>query len=106
LCNNTASTTIYVRDDVVGLEEPETIKMSIYPNPGDEVLNIEFENNYTGKVETKLYSIVGQKVKESVTQKTERLFISQMSTSNLKPGLYLVSIKMNGSLFIQKWSKN
>src|SRR6478609_2384420 len=60
LCNKSAATTIYVRENVTGLEAvPLASGVTIFPNPGSNKLNVTIENNVQGQVTIQVLSILG-----------------------------------------------
>ena len=107
LCNNTAYTTIYIRDDVVGVEEnPLSEGTHVYPNPGASSLNVSVENNYRGDVLIKLHSAMGiDAIAPVLKTKGEDKFSTQIETSALKSGVYMVIVKMGKTVTIKKWAK-
>jgi len=107
LCNKSAATTIYVRENVTGLEAvPLASGVTIFPNPGSNKLNVTIENNVQGQVTIQVLSILGGDAIHPVAiQKTEASVTKTIDTTDLRPGLYLVSIKQNGRSVVKKWVK-
>jgi PKD repeat protein len=108
LCNTVANTTIYVRNDVTGIENQISANsVSLYPNPGQGSLNISIENNFVGRVDIHILSIIGSTVSESVSLKKENKKLTHiLNTSNLQPGIYLVEVKLGERNIIKKWLKH
>lgn len=108
LCNEAASTTIYVYDNVVGVED-ENFKegISLYPNPGTGKLNLVLENSYAGKVSIQLFSITGSSVitPVSVWKYNNKLDVEVDNTYHLQAGIYLVKIKLGEKIVTKKWLK-
>lgn len=105
LCNETASTTIYIRDNVVGVEgnfmESE---IDVFPNPGTGSFSVEFENNYLGEVEIKLYNLVGQQAMKPFTGlKSENRFSATVEVPQIKSGMYLIKISLGNNTSVKKW---
>ena len=107
LCNETASTTIYIRDEVVGVEDNLTENpVNVFPNPGTGSLTVEFENNYAGEVEIKLHNLVGQVAMKPLTSlKSENKFTVTVDTPLLNSGMYLITVNQSGKQMIVKWFK-
>jgi PKD repeat protein len=108
LCDNTATTTIFVRQEgVVGTEPDRTFtSLSIYPNPGGNKLQIYFENSYRGQVEMQLTSILGNKVyAQRTAEKNSDAFDHSISTEVLPQGLYVMQIKLGKKTINRKWVK-
>ncbi len=107
LCNTTASTTIYIRDVIVGIESPTSpAGISLYPNPGSSMLSVTIENDYIGDVRVGLQSSLGLSVTDAVlVKKVEKTAQATFETKSLQPGVYLVVISMGKSKAIKKWIK-
>jgi PKD repeat protein len=108
LCNETATTTIYVYENIVGVEE-EIFKegVGLYPNPGTGKLNVVLENSYRGKVSIQLLSITGSSVitPVSVWKYSNKLDVEVDNTLPLQAGAYLVKIKIGEKIVTKKWLK-
>lgn len=78
----------------VGIEE-NTYKFSIYPNPSQEILNIN--SNSTEQFNVLIYDVTGRIVSESKFPETETLDVSILSK-----GVYLIAFSKNGSIVSQQ----
>lgn len=109
LCYDSAYTTIYVRTDVTGTEDPiaELGKgLSVYPNPGDDVIRVRIENGYMGPVRISLRTVMGKEIDVPRTVlKDEAAYEIAMAVPGIEPGLYVVVVEMGGHHFIRKWIK-
>lgn len=106
LCNATATTTIYVREDVVATEQlPDLPGLTIYPNPGADQLLISLEGSYRGDLTIRVESIMGQEIENIVAKKTAPLFEKSLKVAALNPGLYIVRVAIKGSSRSVKWMK-
>ncbi len=105
LCNKVVNTTIYVREDVTGINDPFIANsVSLYPNPGQGSLNISIENNFIGDIDLQIFSVVGNDISQSITLKKEsKKLIHTMNTSYLQPGVYLIEINLGGRRVTKKW---
>ncbi|MEM9819944.1 MAG: reprolysin-like metallopeptidase [Bacteroidota bacterium] len=65
----------------------------IYPNPTDDLLNVEFQRAFDSAVSLGLYNIHGQKIMEQKLDRSPANTIVQVNTSNLTNGLYLLQIE-------------
>ncbi|MEO8472328.1 MAG: M43 family zinc metalloprotease [Chryseolinea sp.] len=110
LCNTTASTTIYIRQEgITGAEEPEIEKgILVYPNPGAGLPNLIVDNDYMGEVEVEMHNSLGL----SVTPVARYVKESRMLTvtlpgesSAIRSGVYLVSVKLGKDCVVKKWIK-
>ncbi len=108
LCNKIVNTTIYVREDVTGIEENAIANsVSLHPNPGQGNLNITIENNFHGNVSLSLISIVGNEVSKTITiNKAEEKLTYTVDTASLQAGIYFVKVKLAGQTIVKKWFKN
>ncbi len=107
LCNKVATTTIYVRENVTGVDDHLLANsVMLYPNPGQEMLNIEVENTFRGEVSFQIRSVVGNEISSSVVLKKESDNLTHsFNTTTLQPGIYFVQINMDGRSVIKKWIK-
>jgi len=71
------------------------LKVAMYPNPVNDVLNIEIENEIKS---VEIYNIQGQKVLQSTYK--------QIETNSLNSGIYMVRVEdVNGAVATQKLMK-
>ncbi len=107
LCEATATTTIYIRSDVVGVEnDPSSTGVSLIPNPGTSSLNVGIDNDYRGDVVVNMNSSLGMEAAVPVRAvKTEKSIKVPIETSHLRPGIYVVVVKMGKTLTYRKWLK-
>jgi hypothetical protein len=78
----------------IGKLNHDEISISCYPNPVYDNLFFEFNLEPNSKGEITIYDLTGRKVKqESITSSENN---SQMSISDLNPGIYLWTIEVNG----------
>ena len=93
-----ATTSILLKQDKSKPNQQE-IKLSVYPNPAKDIVNIEFVTTTTAKYAIELFDIVGKKLME---KQLGNLNIGnqqiQLSTNqlNLPSGSYLISLTQNG----------
>lgn len=83
---------------VIGIEEVESTigGFSIYPNPVDEELNIEFSVTATEKAEITISDITGKITQTSIVLANEGNNLVFMNTSDLSAGVYFVKINAGG----------
>lgn len=87
---------IYKNDQLVSLEEPQTIHFEIYPNPASEVVSIKLTES--GTASYNIYTILGQKVMEGVLNDEGE---SRISVGELKSGVYVIEM-VQGKLRVKK----
>ncbi len=75
----------------------------LYPNPVDEVLNIQFLE--TDKMlDISILSVDGRLVEQSTTN-TSNNTLSAFDVSGLSPGTYFIQVKTEDSVITEKWVK-
>lgn len=105
LCNNTASTTIFVSGDVVGVkDESVDTQVSFYPNPG-KTLAVRIQNTKTGSITIRLLSTTGNTFHSSIIQKSTNELEHTLDVSGIPTGMYILSIEQGGTKFYRKWIK-
>ena len=75
----------------------------VYPNPVQDVLNLEINASMASEMNVSIYNIMGQKVMESNTNVTTGINGRQVNVSNLNAGIYFVTVKANGFENTQKF---
>jgi hypothetical protein len=74
-----------------------TAVLSMYPNPANELFNIVYApSNYDASNRIEVYSVTGQLVKSEKLEATPGLKETPLNISDLKCGLYLVRISIDG----------
>ena len=68
----------------------------IYPNPVQDVLNIEVNASQSSALNISVYNIMGQKVMEKDVTINTGINVPTLNTSNLTSGIYFVTVKANG----------
>ncbi len=107
LCNNSAETTIYVREgEITGIEDQFTMNVTLFPNPGNNSLNVAFANAYRGPVHIELRSLLNQPIHSIEASKTTERFDTKIDASALPAGVYITSVKIGAKTVYGKWVKN
>jgi len=88
----------YSEDCALGIEDFQDSSVIIFPNPATHILNIDLQNNAVLKA-IRVYDALGQLVI------SEEANTSRLDVSTLSPGLYLVQVKTNEGVLIQKMIK-
>ncbi|WP_296383734.1 PQQ-dependent sugar dehydrogenase [Winogradskyella sp.] len=78
-----------IDNDQLGIDENNLNSISIYPNPTENELNINFNNNLDLSTEILIYDIQGKIVK-TMSRNTET--IQKINTSELSSGIYILKI--------------
>lgn len=74
------------------------VPLTLFPNPVQKDMTLQFSNNYHGKVEIKMISIDGKLAKNIVTEKTASSFERHLSVEQLPKGYYLVTVTMGDAV--------
>jgi len=84
----------YSEECILGVEDYNLISFTIYPNPAQDILNIETQQ----PIETlKIYNLQGQLIKEDSTH--------SINVSQLNAGLYFVQLTLEGKTVTKKFLK-
>jgi len=81
-------------------EIPTSLNISIYPNPSNEYIKINFPDNVTGKFEYSIFDVSGKQITQGYMTSEDRLDISKFST-----GIYIIKIASETSSFYNKFIK-
>lgn len=83
----------------VGISEvASTNAINIYPNPADDVINIDFTNTNNSEAIIRVYDVLG-KTQISTSTTSNKL---SMNSSELQSGMYLVNILLDGKNYTRK----
>lgn len=109
LCNNTATTTIYIREEVVAVEgtDPEN-GVSLFPNPGNQTPELLIENDYLGDVTVALNNTIGLSVGKVMTLKKDARTLTvdlPVESADARAGVYYVTVNMGNTRVVKKWVK-
>jgi PKD repeat protein len=107
LCVDSTYTTIYVRENIVGVDEIAYHDIiSVFPNPGDSNFIIQVQGEHRGPVYFEIFSSTGQqKVISSQFQKVFDESFFTVNTSEFSRGIYLVRIRIDKDIVVKKWIK-
>lgn len=86
--NISGETTVEATVELVGINQLSNVQFRIYPNPVTELLFIEGQGNYRFE----LYNALGMLVQDG-----QASGIYELSTTSFSNGIYILSIKQNGS---------
>ncbi|MBP5649964.1 MAG: choice-of-anchor J domain-containing protein [Bacteroidales bacterium] len=81
----------------VGIADAENNNVSVYPNPANNVINVNSTSNISN---VEIYTITGQKVGDFTANSNH----TAISTSNLTNGLYLMRIHTENGVINKKFS--
>jgi len=79
--------------------------ISVYPNPFNSTVNIEFENWDLNHVEIELLDITSRTIQKWNLKNTLSNFVHEVNLSNLNPAMYMLKIKTSSGVVIRKVEK-
>lgn len=89
-------------DNVVGTEEIELTSFEVYPNPAENIININFETVETGYLEVRLINSIGQVVRMDTRDYFNGVYNSSFDLSDLATGNYMLQIMTQKGMVNQK----
>ncbi|MCO6492716.1 MAG: T9SS type A sorting domain-containing protein [Phaeodactylibacter sp.] len=111
LINNAQPGDIYfvkmAGDGAVSAEAPvrPELKLRLFPNPADEVLQAELRGIPQGKVQAMLYNARGQLLRSWNYEKASETMLENIDVSQLPAGSYFLSIAVDGVRYGRQWVK-
>jgi hypothetical protein len=81
----------------------ELTNISVYPNPGDKVLNIEMSELYANEMNIQIISIDAKILKSEIFNNNFGLI--QIETADLSSGMYFIHIQTERGSTRLKWVK-
>ena len=92
------------RNFVKGITELSTLEanknnLTIYPNPCNDVANIQFSTDIAANVSLKIYNVMGQQLNTLIDNKIESgIHAVNWNSQNLPSGIYIVQLKVDNTL--------
>jgi len=107
LCIDSTYTTIYVRENIVGVERKYDQNLaSVFPNPGEQYVNLQVQGPYRGTVFYEAISVLGQqKIISGQFEKDADDHHILVNTAELSQGPYIIKIKLDQEILLKKWMK-
>ena len=76
---------IFPCSSFTGIEEVENENIKIYPNPANDFINIEINDNHNGNFNISIYNSLGIKVMETSNENT-------INIEDLPSGMYFINV--------------
>lgn len=73
--------------------------VGIYPNPATSVLYFSVENQQSGSINARIFSLTGELVSSGVYDGNPGLNAGRIDISNLKSGVYFLQLEQNGRTY-------
>lgn len=108
LCLDSAYTTVYVRENIVAVNDlsPGIGSALVYPNPGHDQLFVRTRGKYRGPVSISIQTVLFQEPVGNLTfEKVQEEQDASWPTAEIAPGLYIVHVKQGEYLQMLKWLK-
>jgi parallel beta-helix repeat protein len=81
--------------------ENNNIKISIWPNPSDDLINFKISDGFVSEV--KFFDITGKLVKHSFTKSAD---LGSITIKDLQTGIYFISLQSGKNIYSSKFIKN
>jgi hypothetical protein len=86
----------------VGIEEIMEPITRIYPNPTENILNIELNDADNQPLEIEIFTITGEVIYQKNYKNIAAHFVEQVDLSDYAKGIYLVKVKQNKTVTVGK----
>lgn len=87
---------------VLGLDETSIDEFSVFPNPADGELNIQFANTHSGEVEVVIQELNGKVIFERNIQGQSGTNIVVIDSNDFASGMYLISLYKGSSALTKR----
>ncbi|NNF01909.1 MAG: T9SS type A sorting domain-containing protein [Bacteroidia bacterium] len=98
-CESVSNPKVVVFD---GIEDIEAINFSMYPNPVDDIVNIQFEIFEKNDLVIEIVNTLGQTVMTNDIGEFSGLFTKEIDLVDMNAGLYLLNITIGEKFYSQK----
>ena len=75
---------------------------SIYPNPTEDILNIEISNAVKQGIEIEIFNTTGKVIYKKEYKNIKTHFVEQLDLSGYAKGIYLVKVKQADRVYFGK----
>ena len=99
-CSDNIIWAVKLTPDMQGWNVSEAVNpmtsVRVYPNPAQDVLNLEINASQASELNVAVYNITGQKVMEESRTISTGYNLPSLNISSLNSGIYFVTVKANG----------
>lgn len=92
----------YTRELISSLPNQLIQGTKVYPNPAQQQVQVEIQNEYLGEVTVLLQDLTGRIISETTLQKDSKLATHQLDISPLTKGIYLLDLRQGDQRSVQK----
>ncbi len=82
--------------------DPEKLGLKVYPIPAGDMLSIEYQDSFKGKVELEIVDITGKVVLKKEYEKTSDVFSETVHINNLPEGNYTLLLQWKNNRMVKK----
>ena len=86
----------------VSIEDFDLAGLRIYPNPSEDIFNIEFISSSFQNLEVRVVNVLGEKIFTDNLNQFKGKYTQQFNLSNYSSGVYLLEIKTNQGVINKK----
>ncbi len=102
-CSDVRRLIMDTESTVPTIDLPSNIsKISLYPNPVSNIINIEVDSKISSEIEIEITQIDGRKILSQTSKLSKGINNSQIEVASFAKGMYLVNIKSEGSIITKK----
>ena len=107
VCNEFGSDTLVIPDYIsvgyVGVDKINPFKIKVYPNPANEISNINYQINNIKYVKVSVLDMYGKEIRILVNEKQDAgKYTVQFNGSDLPAGIYLVRLQAGAQVEMAK----
>ncbi|WP_420315641.1 FG-GAP-like repeat-containing protein [Ekhidna sp.] len=92
-------------NEVLGVSDEVSNTLGVYPNPGRERFQINFESTYRGEVSIRVSDLSGKMIHDLSTQKTIETLTYEVDMSGAETGVYIIELISDDEVITQRWVK-
>ena len=78
-------------------------ELILYPNPAQDLIQVNFFNEENSIVEISMIDLLGKVIESKSVDATEGFNTTEMNTSSLQNGIYLLRVVQDGDVQIRKF---
>ena len=98
ICNDTTTETITASPFVSRDLKNEAGKLTLFPNPAQDRVILEFTSSFRGETEYTLLDLYGRNLHKSRKLKSSAILREEMNLGKWSPGIYLVQVRYGTSV--------
>ena len=77
----------------VSIEDLGLTNIKIYPNPSDDIFNIDFVSNESQDFNIKVFNVLGEEIFKQYLSQFSGRYIQQVDLTNSSKGVYLLELE-------------